>query len=241
MDIHDAHPIQFCHFVIQEFTHPADLSIETLREHDPECVGSEGFHTAFFRHRAQDGNAIAHALNKFWSDGGFDSHDILLVVIVSCTQDLVDNVPVIGQEDEALGGFVQSADRKETLLVTDEGDDVFRLFRIGGTDNADRLVERNVEGLGFGFEWFAIDADDIARIDSIARSRGFVIDGHTTSVDQPVCFPARADAGLADEFVQADGVVVVMVQTRSRVRSIDRPKIEERQVLGTPLITSTSQ
>lgn len=238
VDIHDADPVQLGDLVVQELAHPSDLPVEALGEDDPECVGPEGFDFTFFRHGTQDGESVAHALDELRGDGRLDGDDILLVVLIAGAKDLVDDVPVIRQEDEALGGLVQSADRKEALLVTDEGDDVFRLFRVCGTDDADWLVEGDIQGLRFCLERFAIDADDIAGIDPVAGAGGLVVDGHPAGVDQPISFPTRADAGLADVFVEADGVVVKLVQMCSGIRSLEEPKIAERQVPGGTLRSS---
>ncbi len=98
--------------------------------------------------------------------------------------------------------------------MPDIGDDVLGFLGIGGTDNTDRFVEGDVEGLGFSLKGFSIDADDIAGRHPVARSGRLAIEGHPTGVDQPVRFPAGADAGLADVLVEADGVVLGCFQTK---------------------------
>ena len=208
LDIHDAHPVQLGDLVIQEFAHPADLAVQSLGENDAKGVGPQGFDRAFFGHRSQDGKAVAHAVDEFRGDGRFDGDDVLLVVFVAGAQDLVDDIAIVGQEDQPLGGFVQSADGEEAFLVTDEGDDVLRFLRVGGTDDPYWFVEGEVEGFGFGFQRLAIDADHIAGRDTVTGAGGFVVDGDPTGVDQAVGFAAGADAGLADVLVEADRIVV---------------------------------
>lgn len=217
MNIHDAYPIQFGDLVIQVFAHPSDLPVEALRQNDAKCVGPHSLYLTFFRDCPQDGEAIAHAVDEFLGDGWFDGDDILLVVFVSSTQDLVDNIAIIGEEDEPLGRFVQAANGEEALLVTDEGDDVFWLFRISGTDDAYRFIEGDIERLGFGFEGFAVDPDDITGRDPVAGTGGFIVDGDPAGIDQPVGVPTGADASFADVLVETDGIVVGYFQTKEVV------------------------
>lgn len=140
-------------------------------------------------------------------------------MFISGAKDLVDDIAIVGEEDEAPGGFVQAADGEKALLVADEGDDVFWLFWIGRTDDAYRFIEGDIERLGFGFERLTIDPDDITGRDPVAGTGGLVVDGDPAGVDQPVGFPSGADAGLADVLVEADGVVVGCFQTGACSRS----------------------
>ena len=174
---------------------------------------------AFFSHRSENGNTIAHPGDEIWLDGFVHCDDIFLFVIVSSAEDLVDDVAIVGEEDEPLGGFVQSADGEEALLMPDKGDDILGLFRISGADDTHGFIEGDVQCLRFGFEGFTINADDIARMDTISCASGFVIDRHTAAIDQSVGFPTGADTGLADEFIEADGVVVGCFQTGGCSRS----------------------
>ncbi len=101
-DIHDAHPDQFGDLVPQIFAHPSDLSVETLGEDDAEGGFTQLFDNALFCHRSQDGNTVAHAGDEVGADGLVYRDDILLFVLVSCPEDLVDNVAIVGEEDEPL-------------------------------------------------------------------------------------------------------------------------------------------
>lgn len=161
VDVHDADTIQFGDLVVQKLTHPADLAVQALVEDNAKGVWPLCFDQTFFCDCIQDGNAVAHAVDEFRGDGRLDSRDVLLVVIVSSAQDLVDDIPIIGKENEALGGFVQAADWEEALLVLDIRDDVLRFFGISRTDDAHWFIEGDIERLGFGFEGFAVDPDDI--------------------------------------------------------------------------------
>lgn len=156
---------------------------------------------AFFSHRSEDGNAIAHPGDEIWLDGFVHCDDIFLFVIVSSAENLVHDVAIIGEENEALGGFVQSTNREEAFLVPDKGDDILGLFKISGADDTHGFVEGDIQRLRFSLEGFTIDEDDIARIDTISCSGGFSVERHPAAIDQSVGFPAGADTGLADEFI----------------------------------------
>ena len=64
-------------------------------------------------------------------------------MVVAGAQDLVHQIAMVGEEDQPLGVFIQTADRKDTLAVIDEIDNVVALAIFGGAHNADRLIQRN--------------------------------------------------------------------------------------------------
>ena len=71
--------------------------------------------------------------------------DVLLLVVVLGAQHLVDDVAVVGEQDQALGVLVEPADREDALGVVDEVDDVAVDVALGRAGDADRLVERDVD------------------------------------------------------------------------------------------------
>lgn len=223
-DIHDANTDQFGHLIPEDFAHPSDLSVEALRKDDAESGFAQLLDHAFFSDSSEDGNAIAHPGNEVSPDGLIDSDDIFLFVLVASPEDLVDDVAIVGEEDEPLGRLVQSADREEALFVPDIGDDIFRLFGISGTDNTHRLVECDIKGLRFCLEGFAIDTNDVPGRNTVAGSGRLTIQGYSATFDQAISFATRADAGLADVLVEADGVVVGRFQTKDGCVWSERPK-----------------
>ena len=64
-------------------------------------------------------------------------------MVVAGAQDLVHQIAMVGEEDQPLRIFIQTADRKDTLAVIDEIDNVVALAVFRGAHNADRLIQRN--------------------------------------------------------------------------------------------------
>ena len=52
-------------------------------------------------------------MNKILGDGFIYGDNIFFFVMVTSTENFVDNVPVVGQKNKPLTGFVQSAYRKD--------------------------------------------------------------------------------------------------------------------------------
>ncbi|MNT53483.1 hypothetical protein D3C72_1905700 [compost metagenome] len=99
------------------------------------------FHLAFLSHRAQDGDARAHALNKLIGYRFVDGDQILFLVIVASTEDLIDQFAVIGQENQPLGVFIQAPDRKDASAVINEITNVIPHVLPHAGNDANRLVQ----------------------------------------------------------------------------------------------------
>ena len=88
--------------------------------------------------------------------------DVFLLVLVLGTQDLVDDVAIVGQQDQPLRVLVEPPDREDTLPVPDEIDDVAADLTFRGAGYADRLVEREIDMALWCPDQPAIDADLVA-------------------------------------------------------------------------------
>src|SRR5690606_5350154 len=94
-------------------------------------------------------------------------------------------------------------------LMADEVDDVVLDRRLAGTDDSDRLVQRDVDMLALAsgdladLQRLAIDLDLVALAHFRADPAADAIDGDPAFGDQAVGFATRAEAGLADVFVEA--------------------------------------
>ena len=64
-------------------------------------------------------------------------------MVVAGTQDLVHQITVVGEEDQPLRIFIQTANREDTLAVVDEVDNIVAFAIFGGAHNTDRLIQRN--------------------------------------------------------------------------------------------------
>lgn len=94
---------------------------------------------------------------------------------------------------------------KQALGVTNEVDDIVLFTFVRRTDDADRLVEYDVDWLDFGLDDPTIDTHVIPWKYAITRPRGHPIDGHTTSSDKPVRFTPRTQTCVSDEFIETYG------------------------------------
>ena len=135
---------------------------------------------------------------------------------IAGTQDLVDDIAVTGQEDQAIGGLVEATDREDTLGMTDVIDDVAVDMALGGTGDAHRLVEGQIDRFLLGFQWLAIDQHLIARRDLGAHFGHDTIDGHSSFGDVAIRLASRAEARFADELVEAGKRCVAISHGRSR-------------------------
>ena len=108
---------------------------------------------------------------------GVRRHDVLLLVAVLRAQHLVDDVAVVGEQDQALRILVEAADREDPLGVVDEVDDVAGDVPLGRAGDADRLVERDVDR-----------SPSCAPADGSPSTR--------TSSPSPTCVPSSAGAPL---------------------------------------------
>lgn len=207
MDIHNAHPFEGHNVIAQVIAHAADLPVEPLREHDAEGLPPDFFHLALFGHGTQDGNALTHPPDEGSVDGLIDGDDVLFLVLVLLAQDFIDDVAVVGQENQPGGGFIEAANMKNALRIIQEVDDVVLVLAVSGAGNAGGLVEGEVNGFGSGFQGRAIQQYLIAGVNAVAFAGSSAIQLYPPGLNHAVCFPPGTDAGGTDEFVEADGRV----------------------------------
>ena len=101
-NVHDAGALQAHHFVPKELAHAADLPVEALGEDDLKGRFADLVHPAFFGDRSQDGHPFPHPFQEIRRNGPADGHDVFLFVVVSCTEDFIDHVSVVGEKDQPL-------------------------------------------------------------------------------------------------------------------------------------------
>ena len=92
-------------------------------------------------------------------------------MLIFDAQHLVDDVAVVGKQNQAFGIFVEPTNREDPFGVINEIDDVALHRALGGAGDAHRLVERNVDWLAefaCRANYVAVDADPIARCDLCA-------------------------------------------------------------------------
>ena len=215
-DIHDANPLELEDLIAQRLAHAANLAIEPLRQDDAEHIGGNLLDAARLGDGIQNRHAGCHALEKVRVDRLVDPHHIFLLVGVAGPQDLVDDVAVTGQKDQAIGGLVEATDREDPLGMADVVNDVAFHVALGGTGDAHRLVEGQIDRFLLGLQRLAVDQHLIARRDLGAHLGDDTIDGHSPFGDMAVRLAPRAEARFADELVEAGKRCVAISHGRSR-------------------------
>ena len=110
-------------------------------------------------------------------------------MVVLGAQDLVDDVAVVGQEDQAFGVLVEPADREHALGVIDEIDDVALDVALGRAGDADWLVECDVDRLDVlagAADHISVELDLIAFVDLRAERRGNAVDRDAAFFDEGI-------------------------------------------------------
>src|SRR5579862_6707174 len=100
-------------------------------------------------------------------------------MVVLGTQDLVDDVTVVRQENEPLGILVQTPDRKDAFGVPDQINDVVLDVGFGRAGDPGRLVQSNVNLLLLGADQIAVDAYLITCGDPGSQARALTVAGDT--------------------------------------------------------------
>ncbi|MNG83873.1 hypothetical protein D3C79_426050 [compost metagenome] len=186
-------------------THTADLAVKPLHQHDTEHKGSFFLHLAFLGHRAQHRHSGTQTTDKIVGHRFINRDQIFFLVVVTGTQDLVHQIAVVGKEDQPLRVFIQPPDREDTGTVVDEIDNIVFLTVFGGADDTHRLVQRNKNQVVFvtGFNKLPINLDHVASEYPIAERYALTVDKNIALFDVTIGIATRADAALANIFVEA--------------------------------------
>ena len=112
MNVHDANALQFANLIAKGGTHPSDLPVQPLGQDDAEDAFANFRHGAWFGDSAEDAHAAGHSLQKSGGNRLVHCDNVLFIMVIFRTQDFIDNIAIVRQENQALGILVQPADRK---------------------------------------------------------------------------------------------------------------------------------
>ncbi|OEG06286.1 hypothetical protein BFG06_19090 [Aeromonas caviae] len=208
-DVHDADALELGHLEAEVLAHAADLAVETLHQGDAKHEGRLSLHLALLGDGAEDGHPGRHAPDELVGHRLVHGHQVLFLVIVARPQDLVHQIPVVGEEDEPLGVLVQAPYGEDAGAVVDEVDDVVLLPRLRGADDAHRLVEGDEDqAVGLArLDHLTVDLDQIPGKHLIPHPGPLAVDEDVALLDETIGLTTGADAALADVFVQAHGFI----------------------------------
>jgi hypothetical protein len=212
-DVHDARAHQATDLVAEVLTHAPDLTVHALDQHDAEHEGADPLHPALLGDGAQDRHAAPHPLHELSAHGAIDGDLVLLLVRVARAEDLVDDVPVAGQEDEPLGRHIEPPDGEDAPRVADRVHDVVGHAGVRHALDTHRLVVGQVHRALFvgGLHHAAIDPHLVARAHARADLRHLSVHPHAALLDHPIGLAPRAHPALADELVEARAALVGVV------------------------------
>ena len=98
-------------------THPADLSVQPLRQNNGKTVPASLSHDAWARNSPKYRHSILHMTHKFICNFVVYRHLIFLFVVVACPHDTVDKISLIGHKEKSLGIFIQPSNRKNACRI----------------------------------------------------------------------------------------------------------------------------
>ena len=122
-------------------------------------------------------------------------------------QNRVHNVPIIREENQAGGIFVQPTDRKDSLRVADFRDDVPFHMGFTGRRDTDRLVILDIDRRLTPGNHLSVPGDDVARAHVIAQLGNLTVDRDGPRLDQAIRLASGADPLFREEFVDADRLI----------------------------------
>ena len=97
-NIHNAYAFQCQHLIAEIFAHAANLAVQSLRQYDTEFTFTGCRNLARRSHGVQYRHACCHPLYKRRRQRLVHGHNILLLVMVPGTQNLVHDIAVIRQK-----------------------------------------------------------------------------------------------------------------------------------------------
>jgi hypothetical protein len=203
VNVHDSHALQSLRPVSQRGAHAADLAIQPLSENHAKRHLIDAADLARLGQLTHDFHAACHHLQRKIGDWAIHRHDVLFFMIVFGTEDLVDDIAVVREEDQTLRVLVQSPYGKDALRVPDEIDDVVLDVGFRGAGNSDGLIEGNIDLLFFDADRLTVDAYVVAVHDPRAQRGELTVASNAARIDPLVRLTPRTDAGFADVLIES--------------------------------------
>ncbi len=100
-DMHDPDPVQGDNAISQLLTHATNLPVPPLRQNNLEFLRTPSAYRAGTRRFSQDGDPLGHAIHKELIIGPVHPHEIFFFMAMLGPEDLVHDVSIIGQQDQA--------------------------------------------------------------------------------------------------------------------------------------------
>ena len=189
------------------FHHAPNLAIQPLHQRDTEDVGRFLLDDATLCDHAQHGDAVGHFVQHTVGENAVDGHHVFFFVLVAGPQNLIHDVAVAGQKNQARRILIEPPDGKHAGGVVHVVHDVAAHARLAGARHAHRLIKGQVHGVFglFGLQLVAVHAYTVARAHLVANLGRLAVEEHRALLDVAVGLAARAHAAFADEFIETGG------------------------------------
>src|SRR6185437_10895375 len=144
-NVHDPRSVQLGHSIAKSLTHAPDLPIASLRQNDAKLVTPHAHRPTGLRPASKNNHTPRQMIQKGLAERTIDLHEVLSFVSEFGTEDLVDDVAVVRQQNETGRILVQPPDWKNPLTMPDLGNDISRDMRFARCRDTDRLMILDVE------------------------------------------------------------------------------------------------
>lgn len=199
--MHDPDPGQSDNIISERFTHPADLPVQSLGQHNAECPASLRDDLARQGHGIEYGYARHHGPDKIIRDGTVDFDPVFFLVTIASAQDFINNIAIVGQKNQAFRIPVESADREDPLGVPEEIDDIVSPARISCRGDSDWLVKSQIDQIIIRQDRFTFDPYGLASQNTAANQGDSILNRDQTFSDQAVRFTATAVSRICQVFI----------------------------------------
>jgi hypothetical protein len=182
------------------------LPIASLRQNDPKPFGTEAFGPARFGPAPKDDDSRRHAIKKGLIIWAIQQDFVFPFMTKLGPQNLVHDVAIVGQENQARGILIEPPDRENPFRVADLRNDIARDVGFARRRHADRLVILDVNRRLPPGNDLPIAGNHVARPDLIAELRDDCVDRDTSGLNKTIGLAPRADAVLSKEFIDSDRI-----------------------------------
>ena len=206
----DLHAAQFLHQTSKMFEHHADLILAAFLEFHfvPRIVAR--LDQLDQRGRgllAADRDAGCELCELFFGEVAVDLHHVGLLDVAGGGSDAMRELAVIGEQQQAFAGVVETANREDAFLhATQQMHDGLAAFGVGdGGDHFARLVQRDVDQLLGSLQQLAVHFDVVAGQVGFGAELGedLPVDADASGLDQFFGFAAAGDTSLRQDFLEA--------------------------------------
>lgn len=185
----------------QDVAHAPNLSIASFCQNDTESGGTDSFYPAGLRWAIEDNNPLSHAVDEQLIEWTIDRHLVFPFMPVLSPQNLVYDVPVVREENEAGRVLIESTDRKDPFRMADLRDDITGYMGLTGRRHTHWLVILDVERGRSPGNHLSVSCDHVAGTDLIPQAGHPLIDSHATGFDETVGLSPRTDAMLSEKLI----------------------------------------